>query len=107
MAGDWTDEQNDATVAIAAGRPLRPIDRARRLAGDSFTTRLTPLTSLMMRVATWPMNFMSRYPSLLSATIAVAASHAGTGMGSSFALAKGLKHVAIRNAQRPSAQEPM
>ena len=39
--------------------------------------------------------------------IAVAASHAGTGAGSSFALANGLKRVAIRNAQRPSAQEPM
>jgi hypothetical protein len=26
----------------------------------SYTTRLTPLTSLMMRVATWPMNFMSK-----------------------------------------------
>jgi hypothetical protein len=25
----------------------------------SYTTRLTPFTSLMMRVATWPMNFMS------------------------------------------------
>jgi hypothetical protein len=26
----------------------------------SYTTRLTPLTSLTMRVATWPMNFMSK-----------------------------------------------
>jgi hypothetical protein len=25
----------------------------------SYTTRLTPFTLLMMRVATWPMNFMS------------------------------------------------
>ena len=25
----------------------------------SYTTRFTPFTSLMMRVATWPMNFMS------------------------------------------------
>ena len=25
----------------------------------SYTTRLTPFTSFMMRVATWPMNFMS------------------------------------------------
>ena len=26
----------------------------------SYTTRLTPFTSLMMRVATWPMNFISK-----------------------------------------------
>jgi len=26
----------------------------------SYTTRFTPFTSLMMRVATWPMNFMSK-----------------------------------------------
>jgi hypothetical protein len=26
----------------------------------SYTTRLTPFTSLTMRVATWPMNFMSK-----------------------------------------------